>query len=451
MYIVIVGDGKVGIELTEQLSKEGHDVVVIDRDPQVVEEVVNAFDVKGLCGNGATYGAQEEAGVGGADLLIAATSADEVNILCCLVARKLGAKRTIARVRNPEYLGQLPFMQEDLQLSMVVNPEFEAAREIARVLRFPSAAQIESFGKGRVDLVEVRIPAGSPLCEARVSELSAGKRKVLICAVQRGEEVFIPSGAFVLQAGDRIHLTASAPDMADFFKNKGLQKARVKGVMIIGGGKIGQYLAQMLTSSGMEVKIIEIDKVRCLELSEQVPKAAVIWGDGTEQELLDEEGLDRMDALVALTGIDEENIIISMYANLKKTPKVITKINRNSFAGILGSLGLDTVISPKSISADRIVSYTRALQNSTGSAVKTLYKLVDGKVEALEFEAGEDDGAVIGRPLRDLRLRSNLLIACIIRRNKLIYPTGEDRIEKGDRVVVVTANKYLSDLREILQ
>lgn len=451
MYIVIVGDGKVGRVLTEQLSREGHDVVVIDRDPQVVEEVVNTFDVKGLCANGATYEAQKEAGTANADLLIAATSADEINILCCLVARKLGAKRTIARVRNPEYLGQLAFMQEDLQLSMVVNPEFEAAREIARVLRFPSAAQIESFGKGRVDLVEIRIPNESPLCNAKVSELSSGKRKVLICAVQRGEEVFIPSGSFVLQAGDRIHLTASAADMADFFKCKGLQKARVKGVMIIGGGRIGEYLAKTLTETGMEVKIIETQEDRCRELSERVPKAAIIWGDGTDQSLLDEEGLDRMDALVALTGIDEENIIISMYANLKKTPKVITKINRNSFTGILESVGLDTVISPKQISADHIVSYTRALQNSNGSAVKTLYKLVDGKVEALEFEAGEDAGSMLGRPLKELKLKSELLIACIIRRNKLIYPTGEDRIEKGDRVVVVTANKYLSDLREILQ
>lgn len=451
MYMVIVGDGKVGALLTEYFSKEGHDIVVIDTDPEVISNMTNLYDVMGICGNGANYQVQMDAGVNKAELLIAATSSDELNILCCMVAKKIGAKRTIARVRNPEYARQMGFMRDELGLSMAVNPEYEAAATIARILRFPSAIKIDSFAKGRVDLAEIRIEEGSPLVGKALYALpKLYKVNVLVCAVQRKDNIYIPTGDFVLQAGDQIHITASHSDLSAFFKTIGIYRQRVRNVMIVGGGKVGYYLARGLVDSGMQVKIIERERARCIELSEAIPKASVVCGDGTDEDILLEEGIEKVDAFVSLTGIDEENIIISLYANTKNVFKVITKINRLSFSGIIGSLGVGSIISPKVIASNLIVSYVRAMQNSMGSNVRTLYKLVNDRVEALEFYVSES-ASCIGIPLRDLRLKKNVLLASIIRGNKIIYPHGEDTLQYKDRVIVVTTNQYLRDLDNILE
>lgn len=448
MYIVIAGDGKVGSTLAEELSKEGHDIVVIDSNPKVVEESVDLYDIRGVCGNGASYQVQKEAGVDQADLLIAATSSDELNILCCLVAKKLGVQHTIARVRNPDYSQQLVFFREELGLSMVVNPELEAAGEIARILRFPSAIKIDFFAKGKVELAEVNIGNGSPLDGMPLYDLQNRYRiKVLICAVQRGQEVFIPDGRFVLKDGDKIHITASHTQLAAFLKEIGIFKERIRNVLIVGGGKIAFYLAYRLLDANMHVTIIEQDEKRCIELSEALPKATVIQGDGTDPSLLEEVGISRTDACVSLTGIDEENILISMYAGQKQVDKVVTKINRMSFLQMLEKVGIESVVSPKKLTTDQIVRYVRAMQNSKGSSMTTLYRLVNNQVEAMEFSVM--DSRFTGIPLRELRMKKNILIACIIRGGKMLFPAGDDTIAMGDTVIVVTADHVLGNFEDI--
>lgn len=451
MKIIIVGDGKVGATLTEHLSKEGHDVVVIDQDPQVVEEMVNQYDVMGISGNGASYSVLMEAGANKANLLIAATSSDELNILSCMVSKKIGARHTIARVRNPEYSQQLVFLREELGLSMVVNPEMETATEICRALRFPSAINMETFARGRVELAEIKVQPDSILNGQPLFSLPDRLRvKILVCAVQRDGEIVIPDGNFVIQTGDKIHVTASHAELAAFFKVMGIYKQKARSVLIIGGGKIAHYLALQLLDAGMQVKIIEHDRQRCHELSDWLPKATVIHGDGTDQSLLLQEGIDTVDAVVSLTGMDEENILISMYAQTQKADKVVTKINRLSFLDMLGNMGLDTIVSPKTIAANRIIRYVRAMHNSDGSSVQTLYKLVGGQVEALEFVVSEN-AKFTGIPLKDLKTKQNVLIACIIRGGKPIIPQGSDTMEPRDAVIVVTANQYLRDLSDILE
>ena len=449
MNIVIVGEGKIGSTLTEYLSKEEHDIVIIDNNAKKVDEIVNSFDVMGICGNGASYDIQMEAGVNKARLFISATSSDELNILSCLIARRIGARHAIARVRNPDYLKQMNFMKEELALSMLVNPEFEAANEIARVIRFPSAIKIDSFAKGRVELAEIKINEGNPLVGQPVHYIHTQYNvKILVCAVQRGDEVIIPNGSFVLHCGDKIHITSSRSEIISFMKLLGMYKQRLKNVMIIGGGKIAYYLTGQLLESGFNVKIIENDEKRCLELSDKLPKAHIINGDGTDQEVLFEEGIGQTDALVSLTGIDEENIIISMFANTIGVKKVITKINRISF-DMLNSIGLETVISPKLIASNKILRYVRALQNLGSGSIQTLYKIVNGKAEAMEFNVTEESKC-IGIPFKDLKLKKDLLIGCIIRNNKLIFPGGNDMLSPKDNVMVVTANNILKDLDDIL-
>ncbi len=450
MKIVIVGDGKVGQALTGRLAEEGHDLVVIDSSPEALRTSVEVHDVMGISGNGASYAVQKEAGVEDADLLIAATSGDELNLLCCMVANKIGARHTIARVRNPDYADQLVMMKEEFGLSMAINPELAAATEIARMLRFPSALKLDSFARGMVELVEIKVKEGSPLLGQALFSLSSHLGiRILICAVKRGDEVYIPTGSFVLQQGDKITLTANPAQLDSLFRKLGIYRHKIHRVMVVGGGRIAYYLAKQLLKLGMSVKIIEKDAARCEQLSEALPKAQVILGDGSDRELLEEEDIDNMDALVAVTGMDEENIIISMYAGTLKLPKVVTKINRMSFQEILDSAGIESVISPKGITVNQIVRYVRAMQNSQGSNVETLHRIVGGRVEALEFSAGYCPG-LTGIPLKDLRTRKNLLIACIIRGRQTIYPGGNDAIEEGDSVVVVTTEHQLKDLRDIL-
>lgn len=452
MNIIIVGDGKVGATLVEHLSKEGHDVVVIDRDPKVIEQMVNSYDVMGICGNGANCEIQLEAGVDSADLFIAATSSDELNILSCLMAKKAGAGHTIARVRNPDYLKQLPFFKDALGLSMIVNPEYDAANEIAKVLRFPNAINIETFYRGLVDLVEIKIDEGNPLCNMQMTDIfNKFGIKILVCAVQRKNEVIIPRGDFIFKAGDRIHITAPRGVLVDFMKKLKIYKHRTKNIMIIGGGKMGYYLArQLCETGGYNVKIIENDLKRCEKLCELLPNADILHGDGTDREILLEQGLDGQDAFVALTTIDEENIIASMYASSLGVIKTVAKVNRVSYE-VLESIGMDSAFSSKAIAANRIVAYARALENSgEESSVQTLYKLVGGQIEALEFKI-ETDFSGIDIPLRDLKLKRDTLIACIIRNHKVIYPGGNDCIELGDSIVVVTKRNHISSINEIFE
>ena len=452
MKVVIVGDGKVGGTIASQLATEGHDIIVIDNNTTVLTNAVNTMDIISVEGNGASLEVQRRAGVESADILIAATSADEVNMLACLLGKKLGARHTIARVRSPEYISQIAFLKDELGLSMSVNPELAAAGEISRLLRFPSALKIEPFARGRVELVEVRIPEhsvldGMPLW-AIYKEFQV---KILICAVQREGKVFIPSGAFVLQAGDKINVTAPHLEIAKFFRIIGIFRSSVKSVMIIGGGRMAYYLAKEMLMLRVRVKIIELDMKRCEYLCEMLPEAVIIHGDGTDKELLQEEGLEKTDAVVTLTSMDEENIVVSLYAKVKKVSKVIAKINRISFDEILDKLDIDGFISPKTIAANNIVRYVRAMQNSVGSSnVETLHRLINDQVEALEFRVNENS-PVVGIPLKDLRTKDELLVATIIRGTQVIIHAGHDTIEIGDNVIIVTAKKHLMDLKDILK
>lgn len=451
MNIVIVGDGKVGATLVEYLSLENHNIVVIDRDQKVVEQMVNNFDVMGICGNGASYEVQVEAGVADAKLFVAATSSDELNILCCLMAKKIGAQHTIARVRNPEYMTQLAFIKDELGLSMVVNPEYDAANEIAKILRFPSAINIESFSKGNVDLAEIKITADSPLCDKQVVDIfNSLKTKVLICAVQRGNDIFIPRGDFVIKSGDKIHITASRTALIKFMKETKIYKHRTKDIMIIGGGKMGYYLARQLSGTGgYNIKIIEIDKARCEHLCVALPDVDIINADGTDRNVLHEQGIDHLDAFVALTTIDEENIITSMYASAIGISKTVAKVNRVSYQ-VLESIGMDSAFSSKELAANRIIAYIRALDNSGESSVQTLYRLLDGRIEALEFNITENFKKT-GIPLKNLNLHENTLIGCIIRESQVVFPNGDDTIEIGDSVIVVSKKQGITSINEIFR
>lgn len=452
MKIVIVGLGKVGRALTRQLARDQHDLVVIDPHNDLVDQIVNTYDVRGVVGNGACYDTQAEAFEEGADLLIAATSSDEINILACLVAKKLGTPHTIARIRNPEYERQLRFMRTELGLSMIINPEKATAREIARILRFPSAIKLEQFSKQRIELAEYRLTADNPLCGLQLSDLYANLRiKVLICAVARGKEIFIPSGSFELQAGDKIYLTASPASLEQFFRRLGLFKAKASNVMIVGASRIAYYLAKELSSMNTRVTILDSNLARCQELAEKLPKALVIHGDASNNELLEEEGIEEMDAFVPLTGLDETNIILSMYA-AQHDCKVVAKINSANLSDLVTARDLvDSVVATGGVTTEIILQYVRAMQNSFGSNVKTLHRIINEQVEALEFSVSATM-PFIGVPLKDLTLREGLLIAGIVRPNgETIIPSGKDVLSAGDDVIVVTTLPDLTDLRDIFQ
>ena len=451
MQIIIVGCGNVGRTLAEQLSKEGHSITVIDKDSQKVEYAVNHYDAMGVVGNGASFYVQNEAGIENADLLIAVTNSDELNLLCCLVAKKVGDCNTIARVRNPIYNKEVEYFKEELGLSMIINPEYTAALDISRLLKVPSAISIDSFAKGRVDLLKCKIVAGSPICNCALIDISSKLRcEVLVCAVERGEQVYIPDGKFVLKENDVISIVASPRQTHIFFKKMGMAGNRIKSVMIVGGGETSFYLTQMLLAIGMNVTIIEKDKPRCKELSELLPKAVVIHGDGTERNLLQEQGLEQMKAFVAWTDLDEENVMLSLFAKHVSKAKTITKVNRIAYNEIIDKLDLGSVLYPKHITAEYIIRYVRAMNNSIGSNVETLYRLCDDKVEALEFYV-KKNSAVIGIPLKDLQLKENLLICCINRKGAIITPGGQSTIEEGDTVIVVTTNTGFDDLEDILK
>lgn len=451
MKIIIVGCGKVGFTLAEKLNRENHDIILIDNDPNALRSITECVDVMGVTGNGAVYQVQIEAGIADADLMIATTNSDELNMLCCLIAKKAGNCHTVARIRNPEYSSEIKYIREELNLSLAINPELAAAMEISRLLRFPSAIKIDTFARGRIELLKLIVPNHSKLDNLKVMEVSTKlKCNVLICVVERGKKVVIPSGNFELQAGDKIYFIASQKDSMDFFQKAGIVNNGVKSLMIVGGGKLTYYLAKILKDTKIKLKIIELDRERCNELSELLPHVMIIHGDGSDQQLLAEEGLERMEAFASLTGFDEENIMLSLYAASRSNAKLITKVNRTAFEDVVNSLNLGSVIYPKLLTADLILQYVRAMQNSLGSNVETLYRIADDQAEALEFRVG-NDAPMVGIPLEKLTLKKNLLVACINRRGRIITPRGKDTMEAGDTVIIVTTNKGLQDLKDILE
>ena len=450
MKIIIVGCGKIGSTLAEQLSYEQHDLVVIDTNPRKIQQLSESIDVMGIAGNGSSVNVLSEAGVEDAHILIAVTGSDELNLLCCVIAKKVSKCHTIARVRNPIYNKERNFIRKSLGISMIINPEYSAAMEISRLLRFPSAIKIEPFAKGRIELLKLLIPDHSNLDQLKVMDVvNKLKSNVLICAVERGDDVVIPDGNFVMQKGDKISFIASHTDSADFFKKAGIVNNSVKTAMFVGGGKLTYYLCNQLADTKIKIKIIEQDEARCRQLSELLPNAMIIHGDGSDQQVLLEEGILQTEAFASLTGFDEENIMLSLYAASKSNAKLITKVNRIAFESVINSLNLGSLIQPKMLTADLILQYVRAMQNSMGSNVETLYKIVADKAEALEFRVKEGS-PLLGIPLERLQLKNNLLVACI-NRGCIITPRGKDTIEAGDTVIIVTTHTGLNDLTDILK
>lgn len=451
MKIIIVGCGNVGATLAEQLSKEGHDITVVDTREQLVGNITNSFDVLGIVGNGASLNVLTEAGIAGAHLLIAVTGSDELNLLCCLFARKAGGCHTIARVSNPVYGREIAFIKEELGISMIINPQLAAAREMARLLKFPSALKVESFAKSRVELVTFRIEEGNPLCDMKLRDMGSRLHcDVLIPIVERNGEVLIPDGNFELKARDEISIVGTQVKTIEFFKKLGVPTAAARNVMLIGGGRTSIYLAKQLLEMGIKVKIIERDEKRCEELTEMLPRAMIICGDGTEKDLLMEEGLMETEAFVATTNFDEENIMLALFAKSLCKAKLITKVHRISYDEIIDSLDVGSIIYPKYITAEHIIKYVRAMRNSMGSNIETLYRLNDNRVEVMEFLVKEDS-PVVGIPLQELRLKPNMLIGCITHKGQVTIPKGQSIIEVGDTVILITTTTGLHDIRDAVR
>lgn len=450
MRIVIIGCGKVGASIARELNAEDHYITVVDNNRKAVARLSESLDVMGVEGNGATYEVLAEAGAEDADLVIAATARDEVNLYACLMARAAGVPHTIARVRSPEYTDDLYRVKDQLRLSMSINPELTEAIEISRLLRFSGALEIDSFAKGAVELIKVLVPANSPVCDKRISQIDTVKGRVRICTVERGSEVYIANGDTVIQAGDKVTVVAKPEIAARFFKKSNINIGRSRDVILLGGGKVSFYLAQRLLKAGVNVKIIERNVQRCEELAEALHSAMIIHGDCMDQDLLLSEGIDSADGVAALMDYDEENILISLYIKSVSKAKIITKINNESFDNIIGNLGLECVINPKTLTGEYIARYIRAMQNSLGSNVETLYRLHEDRVEALEFRVKNNSKAT-NIPLAQLNLRSDLQVICISRKGRIILPSGSDTIEPGDSVVVITKHKGLKDLDDIVK
>lgn len=451
MKIIVVGDGKVGFAIAKQLNQEGHDITVVENKSSVLSSTMNQLDIVGVQGNGASLDTLMEARVSSSDLLIAATSTDEVNIICCLLAKKLGAGHTIARIRNPEYNNTVRLIKDELGLSMSINPEQAAAREILRAIRFSNSIKVSSFAKGRIELAEVKITENSPLSNMRICDINRRmKSEVLFVAVQRNGEVIIPNGNTVIYEKDRVTLTGSTTQLEKFFIKVGILSNRtVNEVMIVGGGRITYYLTNMLLELGMDVKIIEINKDKCVNLVEKFPQATVIHGDGTDHELLLSESLEEMDAFIALTDNDEENVIISMFAQSHGVTHVLPKVNRVSLGFLLDKLGLENSITPKFITANQIVQYVRAMQNTVGSNVESLIKLVNDKVEALEFRV-RDNCRFIDVPIKDLNIRKGIIIAYVTHKGVSKMATGDTRIQLSDTVIIISKVAGLRDINDLL-
>lgn len=449
MKIIIVGCGKVGETLAHELGEEGNDITVVDLSAEKVKSISEKLDVMGVVGNGATNTTLKEAGIEEADLLIAVTESDELNLLCCTIAKKTGKCHVIARVRNPEYRAEIDYLKNELELAMIINPEYAAAEEIARVLCFPVATNIDTFAKGKVELLKFKLPAENTLVGMPVKDVVAKLRcNILVCTVERDEDAYIANGNFVFKGGDIISIIASRKNAADFFKKIGYKQHSIKDIIVIGAGKITEYLCELLADSGISVKVIDNDYEKCQEISSLHRKAIVINGDRTDRELLVEEGIENTDAFVILSENDEENILLSLFAKASSRGKVITKINRSEYDDIIKHLEIDTSVYPKNITSDMIVRYVRAMKNTLGSNVETMYSVIKDKVEASEFIVGES--SIVGVPLSDLKLKKEVLIAAILRGKDVIIPRGQDAIEKGDAVVIVSKILGLHDISEVM-
>ena len=452
MNIIIAGCGKVGEKLAESLSVEQeHNITVIDTKASMVSDIVNQYDIMGIVGSCASVETLKEAGVEEAHLLIAVTGSDELNLMTCLLAKKTGNCQTIARVRNPEYNETAQIIKEDLGLAMIINPEQTAAKEMAKILRFPSAIQIDTFAKGKVEILKFLIPEGNVLDNMKISNLIPTLGcDILVCGVERADEAFIPRGDFILKSGDKISIVASIKNVNYFFKKIKVKTNSVKNTMIVGGGPTSYYLANILQQTGISVKIIEQNPEKCDKLCELLPKANIINGDGTDNRLLLEEGLEHTDSFVALTNIDEENVLLSLFAKTKTNGKVITKINRIAYDDVIGDLSLDTIIYPKNLTAEYIIRFVRAKKNSIGSNIETMHLILDNKAEALEFKITENS-PVSNIPIEKLSIKDNTLIACITRRGKISTPRGKDIIMPGDSVIVVTTHTGFKGIGDILE
>ena len=452
MNIVIAGCGKIGRTVIASLTAEGHSVTAIDTNPKALEAVTDNYDVMTVCGNAADSDTLDEASIEKVDLFIALSGSDEINMLSCFIAKRMGASYTVARIRNPEYNDQsLGLLRVHLDLAGAVNPDYLAARELYNTLKLPSAARVETFSRRNLEMIELRLKPESVLAGIRLIDMRKKyPGQYLVGVVQREDNVYIPDGNFVLSPGDKIGITASPNELLKLLKSLGTTQKQAKSVMIVGAGRTCFYLAMMLLAGGSSVTIIEKDLKRCNEMSEALRGAFVINGDGANQDLLLEAGIENMDAFLSLTGIDEENILLSYYAATRTVPKVIPKVNRDEFVSIAEKMGLDTVITPRKIASNVLVGFARALKNSMGSKIETLYKLMDGKAEALEFDA-QDDPSYARIPLKDIKLRPNTLVAGIIRGRKTIIPMGNDTILPGDKVVILTAGKRMNDLADIVK
>ncbi len=450
MYIIVVGCGKVGYTLVEQLAKEKHNIVVIDEKPARVENVVNDLDAMGVVGNAVNYRTLEEAGINKADLLIAVTGSDEQNLLTCMIAKRSGHCATIARIRNPIYETEREFLIKEFGLAMIINPDKTAANEMSKIFRFPSAVKIDTFARGHVELVQFKIREGSPLIGMSVMQLRNHYHvDILVGMIVRNDQVIIPNGLITFEEDDTIAVFADPSKLLHFCKQIGLETHKISHAMIVGGGKIGYYLAKSLLQSGINTTIVEYDKARCDELDNLLPKATIINGDGTDQKVLLSEGLMNMQGVAALTDMDEENILLSLYAKGEAGVKTITKVNRTSFSQIISTLNLDSVIFPRVLVAERITKFVRSLSNARGSSMETLYKLEDGKAEAMEFVVNSES-KLTGKPLMQLKLQKNTLVACIYRKGSVIIPGGSDMIEPGDSVVIIRSGEPIATLDEIL-
>lgn len=451
LNIIIVGCGKVGATLTEQLCKEGHDITLIDKSPSKIQSMTNLFDVMGIVGNGASYSVQMEAGIENTDLIIAVTDSDELNLLCCTIAKRVGNCAAIARVRTPDYSKEVAYLRGKLGLAMIINPELEAAKEAARILYLPTALEVNSFAHGQAEMIKFKVPEGNMLDGMIVSNLGRNvTHSILICAVERDGEVHIPSGDFQISKGDVISFVASRKMAKAFLEDIGFKTNQVKNTMIIGGGKAAYYLANQLLHTGISVKIIEIDRARCEELSVLLPKAIIINGDGTDEELLKEEGIEYVESFVPLTGIDEENIMLTLHARQVSKAKVITKINRINFRNVINQLDLGSLIYPRYITSEAIIAYVRAKKDSMDSNIETLYHMFDYRAEAIEFRVDEES-EVTNISLADLSLKKNLLISFINRNGSIIIPSGQDCIKVGDTVMIVTTHTGFNDIQDILR
>ncbi len=452
LKIIIVGCGAVGSALVEQLVKEGHDITLIDQNPEALHSITNIYDVMGVIGNGASYSVQIEAGIKDTDLLIAVTNSDELNLLCCTIAKQVADCNAIARVRTPDYNEETNYLREKLGLAMVMNPEFEAAKETARVLYLPTALEVNSFAHGQAELIKFKLPEYNVLDGKPVYSLSRDypSCKVLICAIEREGQVYIPSGDFIIHTGDTLSFVANRRNAKAFLDQIGFNTKQVKNSMIVGGGKAAFYLAQQLLNMGISVKIIERNMKRCEDLSVLLPNAIIINGDGTDTELLKEEGIEFTESFIPLTGVDTENVMLTLYAKQVSNAKVITKINRSTFKNVIAKLDLGSVVYPENITSEAIIKYVRAKKDSYNSNIQTLYHMFDSRVEAIEFLV-EKDSPAINTPLMELSLKKNLLISFINRNGRIIIPSGQDFIQIGDTVMIVTTNTGFDDLEDILE